>query len=59
MQMFSPTQITMNITLNINSITSPSCVIKSSTGGAGGTLRLDNGVHNNASIGFYNNQNKY
>jgi hypothetical protein len=25
----------------------------------GGTLRIDNGVHNNASIGFYNNQNKY
>jgi hypothetical protein len=55
----SPTQITMNSTLNINSTTSPSCVIKSTAGGGGGTLRIDNGVHNNASIGFYNNQNKY
>ena len=55
----SPTQITMNSSLNINSTTSPSCVIKSSAGGGGGTLRIDNGVHNNASVGFYNNQNKY
>ena len=55
----SPAQITMNSSLNINSTTNPSCVIKSSAGGGGGTLRIDNGVHNNASIGFYNNQNKY
>ena len=55
----SPMQITMNSTLNINSTTSPSCVIKSTAGGGGGTLRIDNGVHNNASIGFYNNQSNY
>ena len=43
----------------VDSTINPSCIVKSSADGGGGTLRIDNGVHNNASIGFYNNQNKY
>jgi hypothetical protein len=45
--------------VEINTTSNPACVIKSTASGAGGTLRINNFANNNASIGFYNNLDKY
>ena len=45
--------------VEINTTSNPACDIKSTASGAGGTLRLNNYAQNNASIGFYNNLDKY